>query len=141
MAVTYPLSVPSNFNVKNSGWRLSRVVGESTSPFTLQTQTYQWSGERWEGEVTLVPKNYTELADIKAFLVKLRGKKGSFLYGDPDYLARGKRGAGGGTPLVNGASQTGNELVTDGWTALTTVIINSDGCIICRGCFQCRFYI
>lgn len=35
-------------------------------------------------------------------------------------------GAGGGTPLVNGASQTGSSLVTDGWPASTTVLKAGD---------------
>lgn len=35
-------------------------------------------------------------------------------------------GAGGGTPLVNGASQTGSSLVTDGWPNSTTVLRAGD---------------
>ena len=36
-------------------------------------------------------------------------------------------GAGGGTPLVNGASQTGTSLVTDGWTPnITKVVAGGD---------------
>lgn len=36
------------------------------------------------------------------------------------------RGAGGGTPLVNGASQTGSSIATDGWPASTTVLKGGD---------------
>lgn len=114
MTVSYPLSVPSGFNVRNSSFRLKRRVGESESVFTGETQTYKWQGETWEGEVTLVPKSYTQSGELKAFLARLRGKSGTFLYGDPDYLARGILGVGGGTPLVAGASQTGNTLDIDG---------------------------
>lgn len=35
-------------------------------------------------------------------------------------------GAHGGTPLVNGASQTGTSLITDGWTASTAVLKAGD---------------
>lgn len=35
-------------------------------------------------------------------------------------------GAGGGSPLVNGANQTGSSIATDGWTALTTVLREGD---------------
>jgi hypothetical protein len=35
-------------------------------------------------------------------------------------------GAGGGTPLVNGASQTGASLITDGWPNTTTVLKAGD---------------
>lgn len=36
-------------------------------------------------------------------------------------------GAGGGTPLVNGASQSGTSLITDGWPA-TTLVIRAGDC-------------
>lgn len=39
---------------------------------------------------------------------------------------RGLLGAGGGTPLVQGASQTGATLITDGWTGSTTVLKAGD---------------
>lgn len=35
-------------------------------------------------------------------------------------------GAGGGTPLVNGAGQTGPSLITDGWPASTPVLRGGD---------------
>ena len=35
-------------------------------------------------------------------------------------------GAGGGTPLVNGASQTGQSLITDGWPNSTLVLKAGD---------------
>lgn len=35
-------------------------------------------------------------------------------------------GAGGGTPLVNGASQTGESLITDGWPGTTLVVAAGD---------------
>ena len=36
------------------------------------------------------------------------------------------RGALGGTPLTNGAGQTGASLITDGWTASTKVLLKGD---------------
>jgi hypothetical protein len=49
-----------------------------------------------------------------AFKLKLNGQIGTFLLGDP--AGKTARGIATGTPLVKGASQTGNSLVTDGWT-------------------------
>ena len=50
-----------------------------------------------------------------AFLVSLRGQYGSFYLGDFDArTALGTAGTSAGTPLVNGADQTGNSLVCDG---------------------------
>ena len=50
-----------------------------------------------------------------AFLLRLRGAYGTFLLGDPNgSTPRGSASATPGTPLVNGASQTGDELDIDG---------------------------
>ena len=38
----------------------------------------------------------------------------------------GRSGSGGGTPLVNGSSQTGSSLITDGWPASKTVLRAGD---------------
>lgn len=113
------ITAPS-LKVVSSSFRMNFSVAESTNPFGLQTDTYDWGGSRWEGEVTLRPYTYDDTADIRAFLAKLRGKANTFLYGDPDYLIKGPRGSFAGTPLVAGASQTGNTLDVDGFTALQT---------------------
>jgi hypothetical protein len=55
------------------------------------------------------------------FLIKLKGPHGTFLAGDTS--AKVPRGVATGTPLVKGASQTGETLITDGWTAGTTGIL------------------
>jgi hypothetical protein len=97
------------------------VVSESTSPFTLSSQVYLHQGQIWSGEVKFPPLNRAQASEVLSFLAQLKGKYGTFLYGDPDYLALGPRGVGGGTPLVAGTSQTGNTLDVDGFPALTTV--------------------
>lgn len=59
-----------------------------------------------------------------AFLAKLNGPEGTFYIGDPD--GQTPRGTGGGTPLVNGASQTGQDLITDGWNLSEAVLKAGD---------------
>jgi hypothetical protein len=50
-----------------------------------------------------------------SFLVKLKGQQGTFLLGDPSGATpRGSAASTPGTPLVNGASQTGGSLTIDG---------------------------
>ena len=56
-----------------------------------------------------------------SFFLTLNGKQGTFLFGDPN--GETARGVATGTPLVNGASQTGDLLITDGWTASQTGIM------------------
>jgi len=56
-----------------------------------------------------------------AFLLALQGPKGTFYLRDP--LSPEPRGVATGTPLIMGSNQTGNVIVTDGWTASTTGIL------------------
>ncbi len=46
---------------------------------------------------------------------------------------RAPNGAGGGTPLVNGASQTGSALVTDGWSVSITNVVRAGDVIRIAG--------
>ena len=58
---------------------------------------------------------------FRSFILALMGQKGTFLLGDP--LAKIPRGLASGNPLVNGANQIGNTLITDGWTASISGIL------------------
>jgi hypothetical protein len=118
--VTYPLTFPA-VPVKTSSFRLVNVVSENQSIFTGASQVYAHQGQWWAGELKFVPMKRELAREAIAFLLSLRGKFGTFHYGDPDFLALGPQGAGGGTPLVNGASQTGNTLAVDGLPVSTTV--------------------
>lgn len=110
---TYPLDFP-NIPVTTSSFRIISATSSSVSPFTFRQQVYQFPGKRWEGQVKFKPTRGIDAGILKAFLADLQGQFGTFLYGDPDYLAKGPQGALGGTPLVKGASQTGNTLLIDG---------------------------
>jgi len=50
------------------------------------------------------------------------GKAAGYKWSMDQNCAVNTIGVYGGTPLVNGASQTGASLITDGWTATTTVL-------------------
>jgi len=110
---TYPLTFPS-LGISKSTFGLARATSSTVSPFTFNQQVYKFSGSRWEGSVTFRPATHAQAANIKAFLAELDGQYGTFTYGDPDAIAKGKLGAGGGTPLVKGGSQTGTTLNIDG---------------------------
>src|SRR3954463_10292223 len=58
-----------------------------------------------------------------AALRSLDGPVGTFYLGDTAWKT--PRGTATGTPLVNGASQTGEDLATDGWTASVTGILKA----------------
>jgi hypothetical protein len=66
---------------------------------------------------------------MKAFLLQLRGRFGTFLYGDPDALALGARGSlsAPSTVTVDGAGQFGNSLNVAGFTnSATGVLLKGD---------------
>lgn len=102
---TFPLDLPAFLNASRVSLRLNRSVGETENPFTLKTWGFEWDGARWEAEVSLNPMEPEEAALWKAFFLKLRGKRGTFLMGDP--LGALPTGNVSGTVLVDGALQAG----------------------------------
>ena len=89
------------------------------SPFTFEQQTYAHQGEMWLWNVQYGEMNRSDAAALVALLVALNGREGTFTMGDP--MGATPLGTWGGTPLVNGGSQTGKTLVCDGFTAGATV--------------------
>jgi len=93
----------------------------SQSIFTGAQQVYKNIGEYWEAEITLPPMTNDGAREWIASLVSLRGTFGQMYLGDWDgRVARGTASSSAGTPLVKGASQTGNSLIIDGATASKT---------------------
>ena len=115
MAETYPLSLPTVSGFTKVRLVARSAVGVSTSPFSYKEQVYRHPGQRWEAELTIPPLRRESAEEWLSFLMRLRGRFGTFLLGDPlGATPRGSAATAPGTPLVNGASQTGDELVIDG---------------------------
>ena len=91
------------------------IVAQSISPFTGQQQVQDWQQGWLEASVSYPPLTHVQAQAWIAFLMGLRGQANVFQLGDP--LAVAPQGSGAGTPLVNGASQSGFSLNTKGWTA------------------------
>lgn len=113
-AITYPLTPPASPGFSSAEWILRSVVSESVSPFTLQTQQQEHAGQVMEVSLQLPPMTRAQAEYWISFLAKLHGKVGTFLLTPPG--AGTPRGTPAGTPLVSGPSQTGDQLVVDGWT-------------------------
>lgn len=118
MPITYPISFPSALGIAQISIRARSVVAVTESDFTFQQQVQVGQGQRWEADVTLPQMNRAYAEQFNAFLLKLNGRRGTFLLGDPN--AASPQGVGGGSPVVDGASQTGNELNITGLTPSTT---------------------
>jgi hypothetical protein len=123
MAITYPVTFPTTPGIARLRITPRSVVSMSQSPFTGQQQVYKHQGQWWEAEVTLPAMTRAEAESIVAFLLSLDGSYGTFTMGDP--IGTSPRGIGTGTPLVKGAAQTGQDLLTDGWTANQTGILKA----------------
>lgn len=118
MAISYPLTLPSHTGIRSIEFRAVNTVGVSQSPFTYSQQVVAHSGQRWEVDISLPAMKRADAEQWVAWLVSLRGQLGTFTLGDP--IGATPRGSAGGTPVVNGASQTGGTLVIDGCTASQT---------------------
>lgn len=123
MAVTFPLAIPTSKGLAKIRLTANNVVGVSQSPFTAKQQVYKYTGQFWEADISLPPMKRADAEYWISFLLKLNGSYGTFLLGDPNGATA--RGVATGTPLVKGASQTGSDLITDGWTPNTTGILKA----------------
>ena len=123
MAISYPLSLPTTAGIAKVRLTANDIVGISQSPFTAAQQVYKYPGQFCEGDVTLPPMKRLDAEYWISFFLKLNGPFGTFLLGDPN--GGTARGIATGSPAVNGGSQVGNELVTDGWTTSQTGILKA----------------
>lgn len=116
-------TIPSTPNFVNSRFYLRNNTEIFLSQLSGQVQRRVLSGSYWMAEYTLPPMARENWAEWQAFFNKLEGRRNTFNGFDPD--AKTARGVATGTPLVNGASQTGSSIITDGWTPSQTGILKA----------------
>lgn len=123
MAISYPLTIPSNGWLK-ANFQANNIVGMSKSPFTYQQQVYEWPGEYLAADVSLPPLNQSQAEAWINFLTALRGTLGTFLIGDP--IKTAPAGVATGTPVVQGVQTSMSKtLNTKGWTHDVTGILKA----------------
>jgi hypothetical protein len=91
--------------------------GEHTSAISRVTQIEERFGGRWEASITLHPKQREQAEAWAGALTK--GINNAFYLSPPHttkMIYEASTGASPGAPKVNGATQKGTTLVTDGWT-------------------------
>jgi hypothetical protein len=116
--------MPSTPNFTTSRFYLETNTQTFTSPLTNTTQRLLLGGARWRATYSLPAMKRALAAAWQSFFLLCEGGVNAFNAFDPDKAS--PRGAGGGTPLVNGGSQTGSSLITDGWPASTVVLKAGD---------------
>ncbi len=115
------LTMPSTPGFRASRFGLMANTQTFRSPLDGTVQTLELTGARWRANYELPPMKRVQAAAWTAFLTELLGSAGRFFGFDPD--ARSPRGSGLGSPLVNGAGQTGKGLIVDGWSELETGLL------------------
>ena len=118
MSGSFPLT-PSPSAIKIQSLAPTRVsVAHSLRRSTRTTGAQRWIVTAdWEGLTR------TQFAPIQAFVIAQRGQWDSFSMVLPGH--KQPQGAASGTPLVNGATQTGRTLATRGWSANVAGILKA----------------
>ncbi len=110
--------MPSATRFIDSSFFLEANTQTFESPINRAMQTLELQGARWRFNWTVPRLTRAQFAAWKAFLMKCKGRANTFTASDPDWQTN--LGAWTGTPLVKGASQTGNSLIIDGCTISIT---------------------
>lgn len=115
MAITYPLSLPDATSIQDIRWKQNSIVGVTRSEFTGEIQKQAHDGKWWSVRAALIPKTRADAENWVGFFVSLNGSEGTFLFGDAhNTTPRGSASSAPGTPLVDGVSQTGDQLAVKG---------------------------
>lgn len=93
------------------------------SPLNGAVQTVELPGAMWVCEVQYDTLRKRDRLLLQAFASRLRGRAGRAFLWDMSHST--PLGVATGTPLVQGAGQTGASLITDGWTPSITGILKA----------------
>ena len=119
--VTYPKVLGSLISIGQSG--------------ALQTRSEAAQGRAWQETWAALPAGSEDVQELITTIENLYNTGATCTL--THYLLPGSglaaNGAGGGTPLVNGADQSGTSLVTDGWTASAAVRMKAGDCFTVAG--------
>lgn len=151
MSIVFPLSLPDGIEFTDLNFKPIEAVGESQSPFTLETRLQRHQGQLWMVEAMLGPMHEDLARAMIAFKMKLKGKFGTFLFGDVTGAV--PRGVATGFPIANtlpdsdsdGVLDTNREreevLYTRGWTPNVPDILKEGDYIQLGSGATARLYI
>lgn len=95
------------------------------SPMDDTEQAVNLTGGKWRASIDFVNVTPSRMSQLRGFLMKLKGQAGRFYLSPPNYKPQGY------APVstqgrVNGGSQVGNSLITDGWTPSLLIFKSGD---------------
>ena len=117
MAITYPLTPPSPFRIAKLTLSGMSATSRNVSPFTFQTQQYNWPGQAWMGSVECPPMTRANAEAVIGFL--LAAQRGTFYF--QDYANTSPRGNVTGTLTVSSATANTSTLGISGATGTFAV--------------------
>lgn len=118
------LTFPTIRQPSRASYRLRGNTQSHRSPLDGTVQTLEMPGAVWELTVSWESLDVADTRILAAFLADLRGGAGRFYYSPATWSPR--RATGGGSPLINGAGQSGAALATDGWSASAQAMLAGD---------------
>ncbi len=120
MSGTYPATPV--FNSASLGSISPSLVSHAAN---MRRQARKFGGHAWTFRASYPPMTRAVFAPVMAFVMAQRGEFESFTIVLPE-LSTPQGDVSGSSPLVNGASQSGGSLITDGWQASTLVFKAGD---------------
>jgi hypothetical protein len=124
MPESYPINLPTAAGISRVVFSAESVVGITQSPFSFNQQIFRHAGQRWTAQITLPPLTQDQGEEWASFLLRLRGRFGTFLLGDPaSETARGSAGETPGTPVL--ASDDGDSIGISGAPASATAYLKT----------------
>ena len=101
-----PVTMPSNTGFKDSRFGIMRKTSVTQSPFSGAPQVYSHPFALWNGTYTLPPMKREKASEWIAFMMKLKGREGTFYAYDPD--AKEPQGKVTTSVTLNGAIAVGD---------------------------------
>lgn len=104
MAINYPLTMPTVTGLANISFRAINGTLVTRSPFSFKEQVQTFGAARWEADVMLPPMKRAAAEEWIAWLMSLKGQRGTFYLGDPTGTSPRGSVASGDTPKVRNSS-------------------------------------
>lgn len=118
MTISYPISLPSSPAPRGVIIKPATFSSLTRSPWTGSQQAQLNAGMMWTARLDFPPMAMVDARAWASSLLKLNGRYGTLLFGDPLWTT--PQGTWAGSPVVDGAGQAGQLLSLTGFTAGAT---------------------
>jgi hypothetical protein len=105
-------------------WDLVLPEALTSSVFNQSTQSTVVGNAYWFVTVGIGPRRLSDMMDWEAFVLQFANTRDRVRFWD--WRRETPRGTGAGAPVVDGAGQSGNTLLTRGWGASQDVLLAGD---------------